>query len=481
MATVTFNNRQAIIEGVPPKAAKALSRLTSYLQAGYEHVPAFQGKYWDGRRRLITMLKDGRLKAPAGLTQEVVDILEAYRVDFEIVDNCRRPKYKLGLGKGFDFDKLRGYQKEAVRAAVTPRGSLGLRGRGIIKMPPRAGKTSTAAGIAATLDVRTLFVVPSKLLLYQARDELSKWLGVEVGLVGDMIWKPKDVTVATVQTLVKRRGKNTREEPAAPEYLELIRQCDLVVCDEVHHLEAEKWRQVIQDSGAHYKIGLSATVFLDHDRETELGVIWLRACTGEMLIDISVSDLIEQGHLVRPDIHIYTIRTPDFGKRGWSKRLHREAIYCNDDRNQTICEITQALVRDRMQVVVIANKLEQVGAITQLLNQTSIPFARMTGQTAQSTRTRTIKKFKSGQLRVLVGTVLGEGIDIPEIDAVVVAEGGSDIKATYQRLRCLTPRKGKDRAVVVDFMDLTHPYFAKHSLARLEVYRGERAFRVFAK
>lgn len=475
-AVVAVDNRSVLVDGAPVRAAKAVSRLTSYLQDGYQHSKAYQGRWWDGRRRLASMLKDGRLKAPAGLAQEVVDILEGHGVEVEVDDRRRVPGYSLGLK--LDERVLRPYQRTAVDAATSPIGSLRLVGRGIVKMPPRSGKTVVAAAVAARLDVRTLFVVPSKSLLYQARAALEKWLGVEVGMAGDTVWEPRDVTVATIQTLWSRRGKNTKAEPASPEYLELIRRSDLVVFDEVHHLEADKWRKVMQDSGAAYKVGLSATVFLDHERECELGVIWLRACTGEVLVDVSLSDLIEQGYLVRPDVRLYPVRTPDLRKRGWSKRMHGEAIYRNAHRNRMVVDATRGLVADGMRVVVITNRLEQVGEITRMLNDTTVRFARVTGQTQQRARERHVKRFQRGELRVLVSTVMDEGVDIPEIDAVVVAEGGSDIKKTYQRLRCLTPCNGKDRAVVVDFVDLMHPYFAEHSLKRLEVYRGERAFRV---
>lgn len=478
--TLTLDNRHARVAGLPIKVAKRVTRLTSYLQAGYEHSKAFQGHWWDGRRRLVTMLSDGSLKAPVGLAQEITDILVEQGADFKVEDQRRLPTYSLGLK--YDQERLRPYQREAVRVATTPRGSLGMVGRGIVKMPPRSGKTLTAAAIAGTLNVRTLFVVPALTLMYQARNALSEALGVRVGAIGDQRWEPEDITVATVQTLVARRGKNTRRDPARPEYLELLRSADLLIFDECHHLEADLWRKVMMDSGAPYKIGLSATVFLDHQRECELGVIWLRACTGELLVDISTSDLIEQGYLVPPEVRIYPVREPELKQRGWSQRLWRQAIYNNQTRNQLIVDLTDRLIREEgLRTVVISNRLEQVGAISRMLDRARVRFARLTGQTNQETRDRQFKRFQRGELQALVGTVVDEGIDIPEIEAVVNAEGGSDIKTTYQRLRCLTPAPGKDRAVVVDFMDLTHPYFADHSLQRLQVYQGERAFRVVAR
>jgi superfamily II DNA or RNA helicase len=476
---LTVDNRNIRVAGLPNPIAKRVSTLTSYLQAGYEHSKAFQGHWWDGRRRLATMRADGSLQAPVGLAEEIVGILRELGVHFKVEDRRRLPGYRLGLK--YQGKALRPYQLDAVRAATEARGELRLKGRGVIKLPPRGGKTLVSAAIVAELDVRALFVVPALTLLDQAQAELQEALQVPVGMIGDQVWAPADITVATVQTLVARRGKNTKREPAAPEYLQLLRNADLVIMDECHHLEAELWRQVMRDAGAAYQLGLSATAFPDHDREQELGVIWLRACTGDLLIDISASDLIELGYLVQPEIRFYPMRMPaNLQGRGWSQRLYREAIHANRARNELIARVTCELVAEGWQPAVISNRLEQVGAITRMLDRSRVPFARLTGQTDRTTRKRQIERFRAGELRALVGTVLDEGVDIPELDAVVNAEGGADIKATYQRLRCMTVAPGKTRALVVDFMDLMHPIFADHSLARLRVYQGERAFRVLA-
>ncbi len=43
-------------------------------------------------------------------------------------------------------------------------------------------------------------------------------------------------------------------------------------------------------------------------------------------------------------------------------------------------------------------------------------------------------------------------------------------------MRNMTISEGKTTAVMVDFIDLTNPYFARHSKQRLKVYRSEEAF-----
>ena len=79
---------------------------------------------------------------------------------------------------------------------------------------------------------------------------------------------------------------------------------------------------------------------------------------------------------------------------------------------------------------------------------------------------------------MLLGTVFAEGVDIPEVEVVINAEGGRDAKATMQRMRNMTVAEGKNRALLIDFMDEFNPYLQKHSMERLKVYRSIPEFNV---
>ena len=483
-ARLILDSRYAYLSGAPLELVKEISLASSFLVKGREHSSAYQDGYWDGRKRLVSMMRDGRIRIPIGLAQDAVDILTTYDEPCEITNIRREPEQSLRVS--FDESVLHPYQLDAVQRVTTLRGSLGLRGCGIIKMPPRSGKTLVGAAIIARLGVPALFVVPAKTLLYQAQRELSRRLGVEVGIIGDEEFELRDVTVATIQTLYSLRGgrrksKNgtTKTIPTSSRYAEVFEGRELVIMDELHHLQSDEWRKVIQDSRATYRIGLSATVFLDHEQECELGVIWLRACTGDMLVDISVSDLIEQGYLVRPNVRLYPIRRPELNYwRRWSNELQRQAIFRNEYRNGKIVDVTAGLARQEMRTVIIANRHEQVDELCGLMRMAGLRFERVVGETPQRQREKAIARLCRQEIDVIIGTVFGEGVDIPEVDACVNAEGGYNIKKCYQRLRCLTPHNGKTKAVLVDFVDLMHPYFAAHSRDRLSVYRGERAFQI---
>jgi superfamily II DNA or RNA helicase len=81
-------------------------------------------------------------------------------------------------------------------------------------------------------------------------------------------------------------------------------------------------------------------------------------------------------------------------------------------------------------------------------------------------------------VHAVVGTVLGEGVDIPELEVVINAEALCSKTAVLQRMRNLTQSEGKDSAFMIDFFDHTHPKLAAHSKARIAMYQGIRGFTV---
>jgi superfamily II DNA or RNA helicase len=481
--TLKVDNRYVRISGADRGEIRKLERITSYRVAGAYYSPAFRSKRWDGREHLLRFSRRHGYRAPAGLLEDILVELRAHKFKYKIVtEDRRKPKRKIDFAWNPDI-KLRPYQNEAVEATVARHWLL--RGRGILKMPIRSGKTKTAAAIIQKMGLKTLFVVTNQLLLYQSQEALADALLTDVGIIGDSEWIEHDVTVATVQTLCRARGGKQKVDgknvkiPRNPRYKAMLEEYDLIFFDECHHLAGDSWHAALMDFDAPFRIGLSATAYLENESESERGVIWLKACCGNILIDIEPSRLIREGYLMRPLVKMYPVRKPDLTGRRWSVELHNAAIYENESRNKKIAKLVRKYVDKGMKVLVVTNRLNQVDAIIESLDDVCYGVAAsITGRDPMSMRKELIKEYAKGGLMALVGTVFGEGVDIPEIECVINAEGGKDIKATVQKMRNLTPHEGKKRAIFIDFADLTNQYFARHSAERLAVYRSESEFRI---
>ncbi len=779
MATVLIGNSYVTVWDISSGVAKILDRATSYLVAGYFHDPRFKRKIWDGREHLMQKLPDpGSYRLPIGLVDVVRKVLreQDVRATYGVAKTQAKPP-KLDLP--WQGPELRGYQHEAVAAFVDPKRTQS-RARGILNMPIRSGKTLTAAAVAHELGTTAIFLVPSQLLLEQTAKVFRKALRADIGIIGDGIWNPKGVTIASVQMLVARRTKNIVS--AKPEYKALAGMFGLVIFDECfpagtlvdgrpietlkpgdmvtafnegtgdfqpqrvirtfkskpstmvtvhtaagavsctsnhhfwtghrwvsagelkssdmvlytmyeedasddvshlrqggdlrrvervpekrasvlldrvqprlskqaligdnsgdesqvcvgadedeqpneaarsasqgtgqgasqrmesqgaarwqrtgadnpanapgkraglgngarnsdgeepgkgvanglqggyrepgaddrdrgerpiaqqlrssgkgrnesgnacwarvdrvelhkqgsdgtfgglcadgyvynleveqfhtyvaggfvvhncHHLRGPTWHKVMLDIDARYRLGLSATVFLDDSHEVERGAVWLKACTGDVVYKVNSSRLVEEGYLLRPDVRLHRVTEPDLSDwKTWSQVLKDRGIYLNPGRNQLIADIAVEHVRLSRRTLVVSKSLKQVASLVLRITAAGIKCKAMTGSTLGPQRQKLIAQFIAGDILVIVGTVFGEGVDIPECEAVINADAGRDKKATVQRMRCLTPSPGKKGAYVDDFLDFINPYLARHALERLKVYREEPAFRV---
>lgn len=96
-------------------------------------------------------------------------------------------------------------------------------------------------------------------------------------------------------------------------------------------------------------------------------------------------------------------------------------------------------------------------------------------------QTEIIDSFLANQeVKILLGTsLLGEGVDLPDVDALVYARGEkAEVSLTQNAYRVCTAIHGKRNAIIVDFADRHHRRLMEHSQERLAVYHNEPTFSV---
>ena len=451
----------------PPDLVKAVDEQTAYLVAGHEMALPYKRGWWDGREHLVKFSKrDNCFKFPTGLLGE---LLKRLPEEFDVQDERRQPSEKRDIA--FIGPEPRDYQLGAVEAAEAARGPGGIStGRGLLNLPIRSGKTLIASLIISRTGLRTVFVVPSDMLLTQTKKAFQEFLSpAPVSIFGHE--KPGFITVATNQMLIAR--------PKAA--LELLRETDQLIVDEAHHLEAPAWRMPLLAADSLHKIGLSATIFGNKDIPTEQSAIWLRAVTGPILYRVAMKELIDRQFLVAPQIIVYPVKKPEGMETKYSfKNAYEKLIAANHYRNSGIADLVEQGVSSGMKVLVDTGRLNQMRTIQAMLNSRGIEVRAIFGGTSAPQRAKILKDFQNGKIQCLVGTVLGEGIDIPELEMVINAEGMRSKKAVIQRMRNLTPSEGKEMAVFIDFLDYTNEYLAEHSAERVSMYRSTRGFKLHA-
>jgi len=416
---------------------EALDSALSYYPVGYEYADSYMEGAWDGKVRLLKWTKNGDYVCfPVGLIDIVRKVLDKFGIGY-IIKDISKPEGGV-LNLEWHGPTLRLYQKEAVAKALEKE-------RGVISLPTGAGKTLIALRLIYLLGVPTLIVVHRKELLYQWHSEIKEVLDYEAGIVGDGRHEFKPITVGMMQTL---------RDLDLPQF-------DALFFDEAHHCSCNLAYAIATRCNAYYRFGLSATPYREDGADLKIF-----ASTGEVCVNITAEDLIDQGYLAKPRfIFLDPPPKPIPWRYSWHK-VYREGIVRNEGRNNLIVKVAKMLSKEGLRVYIHVERIDH-GKL--LAEKIGCPF--LCGRDSSKKRQTTLQAFEEGKIRILVSTLLGEGVDIPSMNAIILAHGYKTSIGTIQKIgRALRVAEGKEEAIIVDFND-KGKYLYEHSLTRKKVMK----------
>jgi len=433
--------------------------VTSYPVEGAKFSPTYKKGLWDGRKHLFKATSN---TFPTGLIPQVV---EACGGDVTINDHRVIPTPQGGTYDlvGVSMTGKYAYQLEAVKAAIAAK-------QGILQLATGSGKTECACAITKYLGLPTLFVVGSRELLYQAHSRFVKRLGAsegQIGMVGDGIWEPGSwVTVATVGTLEARI--NTQE------CQDLLKATEVLFVDEAHHAGAETWYDVCTLCTAGYRYGLSGTPL---DR-TDGANLRLLGTIGDVIYTVSNKFLVENGISARAEIIFSKVTEPVIKKKTPYPTAYKQGVSDNPNMLSLVVDWVKIFHAQGLGCLVLCEEIAHGKAIDEALWTATdgqfIPHVFIHGSETAEVRANTLKDFAEGRLPVmLASSILDEGVDVPTIDALIVAGSRKSTIKTMQRLgRGLRGKK----LIVIEFSNFCHDFLLRHSLQRYEDYKKEDCF-----
>lgn len=465
-----------------------IDEATSYFVPGYRYSQRHRSGQWDGRKHLFSRRT---LTFPAGLWPRIEKILKNSGIMVTVAGTDRAVRRRSAAAATATTQasatSLRDYQRKALMQAMHAR-------RGVIQIPTGGGKTLLAAHLIHAIGAECFFFVHTRDLLHQTVAVFERELGTEIGVVGDGRAQLRPVTVATIQTAVRAiegtparrttRGRSAADDDEGPdeaaveldeatrlEIVEAIQRAGLVIFDECHHVPADSFYQVaMKTRSAGWRFGLSATPWRDDEQD-----LLLEAAIGPAVSRTNFSDLIEAGYLVPPSIHVLRPRMPRIAnaRRMAYGDLYGTAIVENHDRNRAIAAQARAWAQDGLSVLVLVAQTQHGERLLELMPEAVFVH----GGVDSAVRREMLDHLERKLHPIMIATTLAdEGLDVPTLDAVILAGGGKSATRLYQRIgRALRPAPGKRCARVLDFMD-DLPYFRQHSEARLALYRQEPCF-----
>lgn len=516
----------------PPAARAEVDELLSYRTEGWQFSRAFKEGRWDGWTHL--MKANGSF--PSGLWSYVADHLyhagyAVHHVDTRAPARERVPTLEALQPKIV----LRPYQEDAVVAALEKEA-------GVLHMATGAGKTEVMIVITQRLARRTLVMCHRWELVRQTADRYVSGLQLPkntpvVGVIGNSAWQPADITVAMFQTvharidaprrfvkgyLAKRRKIWAREgrrraptrrdvagesdfqyglaeaQAQADVMTALLAEFDVVHFDECHHVPAPTFYQVAAAIPARHRYGYSATP--DKSDATELMLV---GATGPAIYEETAAELIEGGYAVAPEIFMldYDIdpalakeleereetRTLPWQASLKDRRLalaggwhawgeYQDGIVENSRRNSLIRRATEDLRGLGHTILILVDRIEHGEHLQRVLMDSVF----LHGTSGMAKRKRGLTDMAAGRRPIVIATsIFDEGVDVPAISCLIVGRGGKAEHRSIQAVgRGMRPDEGKDRLIVVDFMDDFSRRLRRHARARLAAYEGTEGFMV---
>lgn len=434
---------------IDPVVFRAMRRALTYIPADAARRLEYRRRNEDGilEECLLGRAITGDWYFPVGVLGRVIEILDVIGMDYRVQNDVELPGDPLGLE--WKTDKvLYDYQAEAAEIAY-------LNGGGTICLPTGGGKTLVCLRLIYAFDHRALVMVHSRELMRQWRDEIRRTFDIDPGLVGGGFkenWD--DITVASIQTIASRvkRGKVDEIDLNYP----------VAVLDECHRVPAQDSYTVAMLYNSPVRIGASATPYRTDGREMK---IW--GAIGDICVQITPVDLIRRGYLTRPR---FVILDPPYVKmrkvNDWHDAYY-DGIVANQYRNQMIVNTARSLVEDGHKVYIHVERIEHGDILAIMFDD--VPFIH--GTTPKAERDGTIAQFAGTELDCLISTLLGEGVDIPAMTAIIMAGGLKTQVGVVQKVgRALRLSPGKEEAIIVDFRD-KGPWLSRHFQERMNVYR----------
>ena len=409
--------------------------------------------YWAARQyrrpcrhipKLIELFDEpvcGRMGVPRGAIDEVLRIL-GDRVDDVRDETAFPPRGPLTLAA-----ELRPYQEEAVAAALAEH-------QGVIQAPTGSGKTVVALGLVARLQTPALIVVHTSVLFEQTAERVRAFLGIEPGRVGAGHDELGDVTIAMVQTLLRRDLSPWRDT------------FGLVILDEAHHCPAESFKSAVQKLGARYRIGLTATP----TRKDRLHPV-LFDVVGPIVHRVQPKTLVASGSIARTEVVEVETGFKSWYRNNYGALINR--VVKNAKRNDVIVDAVVRLHTGRS--LVLTERVAHGELLAERIVAAGLRAEGISGTTPRELRDDVIRRFSTGETELLVATtaLVGEGFDLPAIDTVFLTVPNGNVAKTTQALgRALRPHEGKVSGRIIDFVDSGVPLLKNQFVRRQRVYKS---------
>ena len=336
--------------------------------------------------------------------------------------------------------KLRGAQPAAVNDMLRVK-------RGVLRSPPRSGKTVMAASLVCQVKCKTIIIAAQRDWLVnfyetfvgsKTQKPLTNISTKRCGFAKTLDeFKRYDVALATYQTFISPKGQALLKK--------LRRMFTVLVVDECHRSASPEHAKVVAALSTRYRIGLSGTPQRKDSKHKVMHRI-----VGPILHTLKMERLVPRITFVDTKV------SPTYQYKSWTAMINY--LELNPQRLRLIAKMAiQDAKRGHMVLIPLA-RVTAIKVLVRTINKLAedvlaVPFY---GGVSKDERDKNIERARKYKIKIIVGNtkLLSTGINIPRASCIYQCTPSSNLPNAEQRFsRILTPFDGKPQPLIRVFAD----------------------------
>jgi len=464
--------------------AKELSEYFTFFVPGYQFVPAYKNKIWDGKIRLFNLQT---YTIYLGLLPYLKEFCEEREYTFEF-DETRadlEDEFSLYQAKKF-IDSLqlhsnnspievREHQLNAFIHAMQSR-------RALLVSPTASGKSLIIYLLFRQFldyqNLKGLIIVPTTSLveqLYSDFKDYSSHNGFNVSENVHRIYQGKEKNSETSKLYIST-WQSLYNLPK-----EYFQQFDYIIGDEAHLFKAQSLTNIMTcATKTKYRIGLTGT--LDGTKTHKLV---LEGLFGSAEKVISTKELIDKKQLADFTIKCLILKHPDDvceKSRDWSYQEEIEYLITSENRNRFIRNLSVSLNKNTLVLYQMVEKHGKIlyNLIKEKATDRKVFFVHGGVEAEDREMIRSIMEKENDAIIVASFGTFSTGINIRNLHNIIFASPSKSRVRNLQSIgRGLRQNTGKEVATLYDIADdlrfKKHMNFTlRHFVERVKIYTEEK-------
>lgn len=436
MAIIRFFVNNSIVKVVGDITAHgAIQKCLSWTIANHKDIAYRQYKItgekswlqWQGIKSMYSLKDKTFLK---GLLPAIKAKFMKADMPFEVIDERTHPAKPTVPAVVTLFDKTAGsikfrdYQLKGMQDFI--KNSCGTK-----KAGAAGGNKLVLMALASLLNAPKFYLVHFIVLLHQTALGLNEgplkrnciFIIIIVGLS-----RFNFITIATGQKIIFAMYK---KDPHC--LYEKLNKFGFLIIDEAHRTGASQFNETAKlCTNAFWRLALTATPFMQGEHENDL---LLMGTAGPVITDVTNSELIEAGVLARPFFTFFEVNKPaDIAWLTDWQDIYNNGIVNNVQRNELIVKQSKKLIEQGRKPLCIVYRVKHGNMLAKMFASEGIRHKFVKGADDSTERKQALDELAAGKIDIIISTnIFDEGIDVREINALILASGMKGINAMFQR------------------------------------------------